>query len=86
VASKFKIITYRNPENLHLKRIGEFDANSVWRLFEELKKNADECHNIIINTDSLNEIYRFEVHIFHQALKDLIGYQVCVLFTGEKAN
>ena len=86
MASKFKIITHRNPENLHLKLIGEFDASSAWRLFDELKKNANEFHSVIIDTDSLNEIYPFGVHIFHQKLKDLRGYQVCVLFTGEKAD
>ena len=74
MASKFKIITYRNPENLHLKLIGELDAGSAWRLFDVLKKNANEFRSIIVNTDSLDEIYPFGVHIFHQTLKDLRGY------------
>lgn len=86
MASKFKILTYRNPGNLHLKLIGEFDGSSAWRLIEKLKKNADEFHSILINTDSLGEIYPFGVHIFHQELKALKRNKIRVLFTGEKAD
>lgn len=84
--SKFKIITHRKSDNLHLKLIGDFDASSAWHLCDELKKNANEFHRIIINTDSLNEIYQFGVYVFHQTLKDLRGSQVNILFTGEKAD
>lgn len=84
--SKFKIITHRKSDNLHLKIIGDFDASSAWHLCDELQKNANEFHRIIIDTDSLNEIYQFGVHVFHQTLKDLMGTQVSILFTGEKAD
>ncbi|MDX9787638.1 MAG: hypothetical protein RBT11_12715 [Desulfobacterales bacterium] len=86
MASKFKIFTYRNPGTLYLKLIGEFDGSSTWHLIEKLRKNADEFHSILINTDSLGEIYPFGVHIFHQELKALRRYKIRVLFTGEKAD
>ena len=86
MASKFKMITCRDDESLRLKLTGEFDAGSAWCVLEEIKKTAGEFDNIIIDTDSLEEIYPFGVHIFHQILKDLRGYNLCIQFTGKKAD
>ena len=85
MSQKFKIITFKNSENLHLKLTGEFDAASAWCLLDEINKNASEFENITINTDSLSEIYPFGVNIFHQALKDLRAYNLYIRFTGNKA-
>ena len=86
MASNFEIISHRNSDDIHLKLMGDFDASSAWQLFNLLKKDANGFHRIIIYTSCLNDIYPFGVHTFHQMLRDLRGYQIRLLFTGEKAD
>ncbi len=86
MASKFRISTHRNSDNLHLKLIGDFDGTSACQLLNLLKKTSNNICNIIIHTSSLNTIYPFGRDTFHRSLCDLNGNSIRLLFTGENAN
>ena len=86
MASGFKITSNRSGESLQLILTGDFDGSSAWELIHSLKRNAKSFHEIIIDTNCLNEIYPFGVHTFHKILSDFRRDRIRLLFKGEKAD
>lgn len=86
MASKFRILTHRNSESLHLKLMGDFDGSSAWQLLNQLKEISPSVDKVIIHTNCLDNIYPFGRDTFLQNLNHLKGRSVRLLLTGENAE
>lgn len=86
MASKFKISSHQNGDNLHLMLIGDFDGSSAWELINVLKKITNDVFKVIIHTNSLKCIYSFDRDTFRRNLSDMNSRSFNLLFTGENAS
>jgi len=83
MATNFKIATYRNSDNLHLKLIGDFDGSSACELLRLMKKGSRDFRRVFVHTNSLRTVYPFGRDIFQRNLFHLKGRSVHIMFTGE---
>ncbi len=83
MAANFRIVTYRNKENVHIKLMGDFDGSSAWELINALRQNCTHANKIIIHTGGLSMIYPFGMKILQKNLFVLKGQYDKLVFTGE---
>ncbi len=86
MASKFKISSHKNGENLHLKLFGEFDGSSAMELIHLLKKCAKRHKKVIVHTENLSRMDFFGQEVFRKNFNDLNEVRNRLTFTGGYAH
>ena len=86
MANNFQIFVHRDGGSLHLKLIGDFDRNSVYKLLAALKKNCHGASKVYIHTSCLKKILPFERDVFQKKLDILKSKSISVVFTEKNAS
>ena len=86
MASKFKISTHSNSENIHLQLIGDFDGISAKQLLEVLDKNCRHTNKVFIHTNRLERISTLGCNTFKQYFKNFKDQSMSLVFTGDYAS
>lgn len=81
----FKILIHQNSDNLHLKLMGRFDADSAHQLIHVLSKYSHASSRIFIHTSGLEIVHPNGQEWFQSRLPSLNERAVHLVFTGEKA-
>lgn len=86
MGSNFKLLTYNNSDNLHIKLTGDFDADAAEILMKSLQKYHRHFKKIFIYTSCLNSIESAGSQAFQHSY-DLQAEDIHdIVFTGENAE
>jgi hypothetical protein len=86
MGSNFKLLTYNNSDNLHIKLTGDFDANAAEILVNSLHKYQKQFKKIFIYTSCLNSIESAGAETFQHRYELLADEINDIVFTGEHAE
>jgi len=86
MATNFRITMNRTKDSLHLTLMGDFDVASAHELRDVLKRNLKGVYRVILDADSLKNIYRTGRETFRSSLSSLNAYPIHIEFTGENAE
>ncbi len=86
MGSNFKLLTYNNSENLHIKLTGDFDEEAAEILMKSLHKHHKKFRKIFIYTSCLNSIEFAGTEAFQNRYELLADDLNDILFTGEHAE
>lgn len=85
MASNFKILRYRNSDNLHLQLVGDFDGTAALELAHLLETEANSgVGKIYIHTCNLSTMLPFGQHVFLKNCRLSNGIPLQkLIFTGD---
>ena len=86
MGSNFKLLTYHNSENLHIKLTGNFDAEAAEILMKSLHKHHKNFRKIFIYTSCLNSIECAGAEAFQNRYELPADDSNEILFTGDYAE
>jgi hypothetical protein len=87
MAINFKITLHQNPDNLHLRLDGDFDASSACELLNILEKSCPLVSRVFIHTSGLRHIHPFGSTFFQSHFSDLKACKKLLFeFTGNHAQ
>ncbi len=86
MASNFQISSRKKQNNLYLKLSGDFDGSSAYELIHYLKDNGGLAKKIMVDTQSLRNVYPFGTHILKKNLHVLNGRSKHITFAGKNAG
>jgi hypothetical protein len=83
--SNFKLLVHPNSDSLHIKLVGDFDANAASLLMKSLQKHHRHFKKIFIHTSCLNTVETAGTKAFQHSY-DLPDDDINdIVFTGEHA-
>jgi anti-anti-sigma regulatory factor len=87
MAGNFNISVTKTGNQVCLKLAGDFDGSSACELVNML--NGGELSNppkILVDTDSLKNVYPFGLNILHSRLHKVKSGKVSLIFTGKMSG
>lgn len=82
----FRILPYRNSDNLHLRLTGVFDDEAALALIETLNENRGMVNKIFVHTAALDQVYDAAVELFQSDLISLDRPGTEIIFTGKRGE
>lgn len=82
----FRILPYRNSDNLHLRLTGFFDDEAALALMEALSENRDMGNKIFVHTAALDHLLDSGVDLFRKNIRSLDHPGAEIIFTGKPAE
>ena len=81
-----QFLIHEDEGSIHLKLVGEFDANSAIDVLNLVNKRSPMISRVFIHTNSLKEVYPFACCVFHNHLNTIRGQFESLIFTGAHAD
>jgi len=84
MAGNFNIMVAKNGDHVCLKLNGDFDGSSACELVNLLNDgDVLDASKILVNTDSLKQVYPFGLNILHHRLHEVKSRRIPLIFTGK---
>jgi hypothetical protein len=86
MAGNFNISVANEGGHVRLKLNGDFDGSSACELANLIHNGGlSKTSRILINTDSVKEVFPFGVHILHSRLQNAKPASPDLIFTGKQS-
>ena len=82
MASNFRLLSYKNQDNLHLHLYGDFDGDSAHQLINALK-TGNNAESVFVDTNDLNRVHSFGISVFEKELRVLLKKPGELIFIGK---
>ena len=86
MSDNFQVLVHEEDGSLHLKLVGEFDANSATDVLKIVYNRRPVTSRVFIHTNCLNKIHPEARKVFQENIDSVESQSLPVLFTGEKAS
>ena len=81
-----QFLIHEDEGSIHLKVVGEFDANSAKDVLNVVYKRSPMISRIFIHTNCLNKIHPEARKLFQESMDSMDNQSIPVIFTGAKAS
>jgi hypothetical protein len=82
----FRILPYRNSDNLHLRLTGLLGEEGALSLIEALNENRALVKTIFVHTAALNQVLDSGAELLRSGLRSLDRPGAEIIFTGKKGE
>ena len=80
-----QLLIHEDEGSIHLKLVGEFDANSAIDVLNLVNKRSPMISRVFIHTNCLNKIHPEARKLLQDSMDSMDNQSIPVFFTGEKA-